>query len=308
LVLRVFPKIDDWRMQMTDPVRGDESEAAQNFLNMLLPYLARVLLQDSIYWITHEAKRLLLHIMPPTFQQWAVGARQWCRVQQLNFAQSQITALNQAAQAAYQQTQQGVQGLEQKLDVINQHQQNFEARMLQEFASLRQLFNAGGPMGGNGGGDDGANGGNGGAGPLAIAQNHYCVAPVNRLPNPHVNVNTALRPTPQIPAFPTVMPPSMVALLNEHNAGALSRFEHAKNKKEWQQSIRNSFSKRLYLYKKIEAKANGLRAHGEARASQLLRAAKILDEERQGRSLPQFLRDLKEDDPATKKRRREIDA
>jgi hypothetical protein len=96
----------------------------------------------------------------------------------------------------------------------------------------------------------------------------------------------------------------MVALLAEHHAGDLSRFEFAKNKKDWPHAIRNSFSKRLYLFKAIEKKANCLRVHGEARPQQLQRAATMLDQERQGTTLSQFLSTLKERDPTTKKRRR----
>ena len=49
------------------------------FLFELLPYLAKVVVQDGIYWIkhypNHEVSRLILNAMPPEYQRWAVKAR-----------------------------------------------------------------------------------------------------------------------------------------------------------------------------------------------------------------------------------------
>ena len=47
---------------------GDKPKAAANFLLVTLPILAKVLIQDGIYWIkkypTHTVSQHLLHILP----------------------------------------------------------------------------------------------------------------------------------------------------------------------------------------------------------------------------------------------------
>ena len=47
----IFPDYDRWMCEQNSPF-GDSSEAARNFLFYLLPFLARVIFQDGIYWIS----------------------------------------------------------------------------------------------------------------------------------------------------------------------------------------------------------------------------------------------------------------
>ena len=99
----IFPKVHLWRTQFTAP-NGDHSLAAQNFLDEALPYLAKVVVQDGIYWLrdypSHEVSKLLLNTMPPEYERWAAGARQEIDTL-LSNKQSVLTSdLNDAAKAA----------------------------------------------------------------------------------------------------------------------------------------------------------------------------------------------------------------
>ena len=49
IVKLVFPRYKMWKDELEDD--GDPHESAQNFLIDLLPFLAKVLLQDGPYWI-----------------------------------------------------------------------------------------------------------------------------------------------------------------------------------------------------------------------------------------------------------------
>ena len=61
-MVRFLPRIQIWRHQAASR-DGDKSECCKNFLNGLLPYLVRVLIQDSIYFVNdfpnHEIARFI---------------------------------------------------------------------------------------------------------------------------------------------------------------------------------------------------------------------------------------------------------
>ena len=81
----IFPGLQNWKDEQQAPT-GDKSKAAANFLLVTLPFLAKVLIQDGIYWIenypTHTVSRHLLHVLPTDYPQWAATQRQWVRQQQ----------------------------------------------------------------------------------------------------------------------------------------------------------------------------------------------------------------------------------
>jgi hypothetical protein len=51
IMTRIFPSIIRWRAEQSACAFGDRSEAARNFLNKLVLFLAKVIFQDGIYWI-----------------------------------------------------------------------------------------------------------------------------------------------------------------------------------------------------------------------------------------------------------------
>ena len=99
----IFPKLALWQSQFRNPL-GDHSKAAENMLFGLLPYLAKVVVQDRIYWVNlypdHEVTRLLLNTMPPEYERWAAKARG--DIEQLVLAKQDVLVsdLNDAAKAA----------------------------------------------------------------------------------------------------------------------------------------------------------------------------------------------------------------
>jgi hypothetical protein len=68
----VFPDIDVYKQQISD-LQHDPGIAAQYFVDKLLPFLARVVLQDGIYWVSeftnHSVSQLLLAKLPASYSQ-----------------------------------------------------------------------------------------------------------------------------------------------------------------------------------------------------------------------------------------------
>jgi hypothetical protein len=110
----------------------------------------------------------------------------------------------------------------------------------------------------------------------------------------------------RIPAFPVSLPATFVRLLEEHRCFNLDSFEESTSKNSWGTGRRVAFSKRMYLYKKIVAQAHLLRGNDNFDRSKMKRAAEMLDHKRTnaGKTLSKFLELLKQDDPATKARRK----
>ena len=78
IIMCVLPCYDQWKREH-ESIYGDQSEAAKNFIGKLIPFLATVVFQDGIYWVQrykdHEATRLLLHVMPPQYEEWSAITR-----------------------------------------------------------------------------------------------------------------------------------------------------------------------------------------------------------------------------------------
>ena len=50
ITISVFPEIRRWRNEIKS-INGDSGRAAHNFIHKLLPYLAKVVVQDGVFWI-----------------------------------------------------------------------------------------------------------------------------------------------------------------------------------------------------------------------------------------------------------------
>ena len=127
---RIFPQINIWRYQMASPT-GDKSEAAKNFVTETLPYLARVIVQDGIYWIrdypNHPVSILIRNVMPPAYEQWAQARRALVEQQIQNRQQSRVQELNGAAQASYNHLDGRVGRVENNMDTMRADQQSMRA-------------------------------------------------------------------------------------------------------------------------------------------------------------------------------------
>ncbi len=101
----VFPQRKEWILQHQDPLIGDSSDAASNFLFQLLPCLARVVVQDGIYWIhdfpNHHVSVLLQNMMPPWYPMWAQQAHQEVQQQLTGNNTTGLQTLNGAVQQGF---------------------------------------------------------------------------------------------------------------------------------------------------------------------------------------------------------------
>ena len=312
IVNLLFPRRNEWLEQIQDEVRGDNSKAAKNFLGDTLVYLSLIIFQDGIFWIHHfphhEASRLLLQVMPTWYPQWAAWARQQCEIMETQRDGNEISALNSAAQSAFnsmsRQSSQQYHEISNRLSylesrlIVAQGATTTQAESNDtndaQIRATRVLF----PIGESGQGALGS----------------------SRSEAPHLSHGPSLRQRattdavaqgeigiplpPSIPAFPTALPQSMATLLQQHVAYRLDDFKDVPSKKSWPQNVRLAFSKRLYLFAHIEAQARRLRGAEELHENKLRRAAALLDTKRAGKSLPQFMAELKSLDPNTKKRKR----
>ena len=310
----IFPRINEWRQQCRDPVRGDHSEAAKNFLWGTLPFLALVAFQDGIYWIKdfpdHEASRLLVNIMPPWYPRYASTTRQIIADQVRDVEAVQLSALNNAAQGAFNlaaarsdDISRAVVEIGSKLDALLaevRQQQTATAAAAAAAAAAAQLRNR-----------------------LERTFQPPRVPPTQLQPRGGVqqaraaigaasaaagtaarNVNDTLRAIPLFPAFPPFLPTTMATLLEQHKAHKLSQYEQTR-KIDWPLKLRTGYSRRIYLFKQIVVQAHRLRSDENFDRVKMPRAAAALDSQRDGKSLTKFMETLKAADPATLKRKRD---
>ena len=277
----VFPQIDIWKMQANAP-DGDKTRAAQNFLGETLPFLARVVVQDGIYWLRdfpdHEISRQLRHIFPPSYEQWALEKRQALEQEVQNEGASQILNLNCAAQASYNQLRDQLTArttnIEQQLQQLaTQQQEMFD--MIKSLMTMKATMPSGG---------------------TAIA-----VVPQ---PKPLRQV-AQLRSTEYVPPIPTKMPESMAQLLVEHEQlYMLTRYEHYQQRRHWPQAVKLSYGRRTYLYQELCDRAKRQRnTMEESRRKEV--EAQRMDNEMQSLNFAttsRYLKFLKEKDPKLKKR------
>jgi hypothetical protein len=179
-ILSIFPQIQRWKEEQADRARGDNRECARHFVNVVLPLLAMVVIQDGIYWVTdypnNLPSRLLLEKMQtifPGYARWAQQARREIDQQARAVGQVQVDTLNAVAQRAFnmmvgkidslqqqqvhqqaqqqqvlnvlqqqhQQQQQHMQELlQQQQQQFQQQQQQLEQRILQQQQQIQQLL------------------------------------------------------------------------------------------------------------------------------------------------------------------------
>ena len=304
----IFPRMRHWRTQMCSP-QGDKSEAAANFLNVTLEFLAITMIQDGIYWLKdfpdHEATRLLLHVMPPWYPGWASQARDQCRELTAQHDVQSMQARGDAQGAVRLLLQQSLTELKNtitaQIDAVNSQisKQNgtLEAVILQQTTQISALEASLVQQ----------------RVPVA-ADEPATIAPLLlqlTLPPPPAEVtvhtrtvNETLRNIPRIPALPPELPQTMARLLEEHQAMSLNSFQFS-SRFGWSTSLKIGFSRRQFLYSKIMGKAiQQTGGRGPTNRNALRNAAEALDVERNAMTVPQFLVHLKKNDPKTKSRQK----
>lgn len=133
----IFPKLEQWKAEQRDE-NGDNRECAEHFVNVVLPFLAMVVIQDGIYWI-HDypqslPSRLLQERMRavfPGYIRWAHEARQEIIRQAQSVGQVQVETLNATAQRAFNM-------MVSKMEVLQEKQSHQQRQQQQEQSIQRQ--------------------------------------------------------------------------------------------------------------------------------------------------------------------------
>jgi hypothetical protein len=278
----VFPNIDVWRFQCAAP-NGDKSQAARNFLNEMLPFLALVVVQDGIFWLRdwpeHPISRFLIDVMPANYERWAVEKRAEVEAATGSRSDSQVLTLNGAAQASYdrlsRQNEENGRKIDALVDVVSALTSTLQQYRTAALSSLPTLARGTPP------------------------------AVVRHSINDRPSINDSLRNTAKMPSIPTAMPESMTQLLLEHeHLFHLDRFATPSSRAGWQPALKLAYSRRRYLYDQLLSRANGQRNSFGLERRKVL-AAKRMDEEIVAHSLTgtsQYHKFLKTKDPATKPR------
>ena len=298
----IFPLARVWRFQHHSPM-GDKSEAAYNFLYEVLPFLALVVIQDGAFWIhdypDHPYTRKLLSAMPADYERWACDARKLTAEKLQNREQSQVSNLNQAAQASYTQLDSRVGQVEAGVGRVDTRVGRVEKQMSQMIENQNVII-----------------------GLLAnqqatIPTSHVAASPSARQPAtfsfaapvpqyPQTNVNNALRNTPKVPAIPVNLPESMMQLLNDHEKYYfLTKYKSPSTRRHWPPALKNAYSRRQYLYDTLVRRAERIRCQ-RTLESQKLEAAQRMDDEMKKYNIAntsQYYTFLKKNDPSTKRRK-----
>ena len=297
----IFPQWNVWKAQATSATNGDKTDAADNFLNELLPFLARVVVQDGIFWIRdfkhHAIARHLLHVMPPDYERWAKEQREWIAQQAKEFEVNKIQQLNKSVQASFNQMKAEVHACWSEVKSLreeNREQKQAINSLHEKMDFLTSLLT-------------------GKTGELRVtlptqvaARPQQQTAVITAAP-PRRMVTSVLRNTPAKPAIPKNLPELMTTLLHEHEVlYKLTDFEHPSTRKDWESALKIAFSRRTYLYNELIARANRQRNNMDMDGRKKL-AAKNMDLEMKSNSLANvstYLKFLKARDPNQKKRKR----
>jgi len=279
---KLFPKYQTWMAQV-ESGNGDKSDAAKDFLQRTIPFLTHVILQDGIHWVKHfphHTVSLILKQKFPNYEVWAMNARVALAEREQAAEVAEVDSLNAASRAAFANVTRRIEGID--ITIRNNH----EALMRHMLASNRRLPEVNQLL-------PGQQFYPAHEGVPQIRHNHR----VLQLPN----VNVALRNTPETPAVPAKMAMTFVQLLLQHEeSGGLARFDNAR-KGHWPSKMQQAFGKRQYLYKRILLRAR-LAPATQEESERKVAAARRLDTERGGRTMPQFLEFLKDLDQNTQHR------
>ncbi len=293
----IFPNIDSWQEQYQSP-EGDQSEAAKNFLFEMLPFLAKVVVQDGIFWVkdfpNHALTRLLLSSMPANYERWAAETREKLKEDEKNENEILASSLNDAAKAALLQVKEVVMNemicMNRRIEDIGTVLSSVEHKI----ESMEQTI---------------------GRNVMASTNNNNSNTNTNEneasnaVPAPHPPpqvrlITDVIRNTPLVPDFPSDMPESMEEMLNEYRKYELARWEKVKMKNWKPKSIQQAYGRRKYINSYMSGKAMGI--HQGTYEQRMNNSAKMLDTDRNnlGYTVAQYIVHLKKNDSTVKKRKK----
>lgn len=295
MTLFVFPRIAQWWDERLSQY-GDTSDAAQDFLNETLPFLALVAIQDGIYWIhdfpNHEVSIMLANI--PGYAQFAVDARQRVRQHQDSIEQSRVDLLEGAASAAFHVLYRRV---DDQANTVRELKDAIEKRELKQTpcqcscqCHSQTVTTPRGEMETTL--------------PLATPPRQEAAAG----PICIDSVTNHLRAVPRLPEIPTHLPKTVYDCFFQHQENNLQQFDNG-DKKDWPQRLRLAFSKRKYLYEQVRKRAVNFTSYTTFQ-ERMQAAARKMDEERlekQLASVDKYIQYLKGSDPSVRKRKKRSD-
>ena len=146
ILLAIFPQLEEWKEQQKS-VQGDNRECARHFVNEVLPLLAKVVIQDGIYWIKEYPdslpSRLLIDRMKtvfPGYATWARNARNEIKQRSISVGEVQVDTLNGTAQRAFNMMVSKVEIVQNKVEVVQQHQMQQQRQQEQQQLQILHLL------------------------------------------------------------------------------------------------------------------------------------------------------------------------
>lgn len=291
LAAMTWPRMQIWRAEWR---QGCKWPCGNNFLFKTLPFLATVLVQDGIHWVTspetqhHDVSRLLVRVFGARYLDWAKQQMEKMQDTAEEVEERQIGALNAGAQAAFSSAHRNQMKAEQRgerlaveirqgfADMITQQQQwqqRVERQCKQKTVAVRGLGLQDPPV--------------------------RTIASTN--PDRACLVSLLPPPPPAEALVPQKLPNTMIKLLEEHLRHGIEQHDGV-SKAHWADSgLAMRLSRRAYLHKLVVEKAKGLTGFSDL-AALLQESARLLDVDRGSMTLRQFMEDQKRKDSATKKR------
>jgi hypothetical protein len=245
---------------------GLEWPCGTNFLKKLLPFLARVLVQDGVFWVEmdpqHEVSRLLISVFGERYIEWADKQRKAVREIEKNTTNKQIQALDAGAQAALSSVNSNVIPIKHVLETLVEEIKNLRKTVEISQQRMEQQHTLGTSPS------------------IGLRQNPPTTGATRE------RMVALCPPAPLAPYFPIELPSCMQNLLEEHLRYKLEDFKGV-SKKCWTKGLAMALSRRSYLFRLIVEKAVMLRS-GNDMAFKQQEAARQLDEERGTMSLSKF--------------------
>ena len=107
IIRRLFVNYDDWVDELNGPT-GDRHKSAKNFVEKLIPFLSRVIIQDAPYWMkhfpNHEYSIFLQNLFPAAdFANFCRNAVIEAKRMEENRSVDAVACLNSAAKHSYNQ-------------------------------------------------------------------------------------------------------------------------------------------------------------------------------------------------------------
>jgi hypothetical protein len=289
----LFPDLPRWKAEIQS-VHGDHNNGSVDFVNRVIPTMAKIIFQDGIYWVrdfpNHPISQFLTSKFPG-YDRWAIVARAECDKRQNDIEKDTIKALNEAAAAAFHavaRKQDSMEALskEQHDEVMARidHWGSTNYQMLQDI--LRHVSH-------------------GQAAPAQPAQ--VTVQPIQAQapPVPATITPRRIQPSatdilrrsgPRVPPITGTLPKSMGAVLLEHSRLNLEDYCNITGKERlWGRGIAQAYGKREYLVRQINARAQRDTTTKTVAAAQL-------DHERGNASLYQYYQRLRRVDPNIRRR------